>query len=85
MKMRPTPSALLALLLVAAPATAGDLSVGPFAPGETIAPFAAASPRADSRTFVKTVAVDSGRAVVDLPALTLATGEALLVRLESAR
>lgn len=69
MKTRPVSGPLLAFLLAAAPLlAAGDVSVGRFAPGETLAPFAVASPEADSRTFVKTVTPDGGRAVVEIPA-----------------
>ena len=69
MKTRPVSGPLLAFLLAAAPLlAAGDVSVGRFAPGETLAPFAVDSPEADSRTFVKTVTPDGGRAVVEIPA-----------------
>jgi len=67
-KTRTFISTLLATLVAAAPLAGGEVAVGRFAPGETVAPFAAASPEADSRTFVKTALLDGGRAVVDLPA-----------------
>lgn len=68
MKTRTFVSALLAAIVAAAPLAGGEVAVGRFAPGETLAPFAAASPEADSRTFVKTALLDGDRAVVDLPA-----------------
>ncbi len=61
--------ALLATLLAASPLVAAGnrVAVGPFAPGEMLAPVAAASPESDSRTLVRTVVPVAGRAVVDIP------------------
>ncbi len=66
--MKTTP--LLVLLLAASPlaAAGGRVAVGPFEPGTTLAPLSEASPESDSRTFVRTVVPDDGRAVVELPA-----------------
>lgn len=60
---------LLALLLAGSPLLAADgrVAVGAFPAGERLPPLAVASPESDSRTFVKTVALDSGRAVVEIP------------------
>lgn len=65
--MKTTP--LLVLLLAAPPlaAAGGRVTVGSFAPGETLAPLADASPESDSRTLVMTVVPDGGRAVVEIP------------------
>lgn len=69
---------LLAALFAALPLLAGEsrVSVGAFAPGETLAPLAVASPETESRTFVKTVVREGGRAVVEVPAT--GTGTLLL-------
>lgn len=77
MKTRTFASAHLALLLASTPLAGGEVSVGRFAPGETLAPFAVASPASESRTFVKTTVLDGDRAVFDLPATGTGT---LLVR-----
>ena len=60
---------LLAALLAASPLLAAEarVAVGPFAPGEMLAPLAVASPESDSRTFVRTVVPDAGRAIVEIP------------------
>ena len=68
MKTRTFAFALLATLLASTPLAGGEVSVGRFAPGETLAPFAVASPASESRTFVKTTVLDGDRAVFDLPA-----------------
>jgi hypothetical protein len=67
-KTRTFASTLLASLLASTPLAGGEVSVGRFTPGETLAPFAVASPASDSRTFVRTAALDGDRAVFDLPA-----------------
>ena len=68
MKTRTSVSALLSVVLSAAPLAGGEVAVGRFAPGETLAPFAVASPEADSRTYVKSALLDGDRTVFDLPA-----------------
>ena len=68
MKTRAFASALFASFLVAAPLAGGEVAVGRFGPGETLAPCAVASPEAESRTFVRTAVLDGDRAVLDLPA-----------------
>ena len=61
-------SFVLAALLAASPlAATGDVTVAPFAPGETLVPPALSSPQTESRTLVRTVVPVAGRAVVDVP------------------
>ena len=65
MKTLPLLAALLASSQLLAAQT--RVEVGPFAPGETLPPLAVASPESDSRTFVKAVVPDRGRALVEIP------------------
>lgn len=63
-------SAFVPAVLLAAPlalAGAPRLQTGVFAPGERYEPPADSAPARTSRTFVKTVALKEGRAVVELP------------------